>query len=269
VLLAFKRYNHIDGIFGSPWVGLDNFRFLFVSGAMVGITLKTILYNIAFISVDIVLQVSFAIILSQLASKAFKRIVQSILFFPYLVSFVIFGAIVFNIFQYNYGSLNTLLKALGVQPVDIYSMPQAWPFIIVVSHLWKWTGYGTVIYLASIYNIDPELYEAAQIDGAGIIQQIFQITIPLLRPTISILLLLSVGRILRGQFEMFYQLVGDNGLLFSTTDIIDTYVFRALTRTFDIGLGSAVSFFQSTFGFIVVLLTNKAVKAIDPEYGLF
>lgn len=269
VILAFKRYTYEGGVLFSPWVGFENFRFLFISGTMAKITLNTIMYNIAFISLDLVLQVGFAIILSELASAKYKRLTQSMMFFPYLVSFVIFGAIIYNVFNYDFGMLNAMLRRFGAQPIDIYGTPDAWPFIILLSHFWKWTGYGTVIYLAAITNIDPELYEAAKIDGAGIFQQIGRITIPLLKPTISILILLSVGRILRGQFELFYQLVGDNGRLFDKTDIIDTYVFRSLTRTFDVGLGSAVGFFQSSFGFIVVLATNKIVKKIDPDYALF
>jgi len=272
IYYAFTRYNFKAGLFGSPFIGLKNFEFLFTGGVnslIFRLTRNTVLYNLIFIFIGNTLQVLTAVVLSELTSKLFKRVSQSFMFLPHFVSYVMIAVLAYNLFSYEYGIVNNILKTFGMEPVNYHSMPNAWWIIIPMVYFWKNIGYGMVIYLAAIMGIDREMYEAADIDGANIIQRIWNITLPNLKPTFIILLLFSLGSILRGQFDLFYQLVGRNGLLFSTTDIIDTYVFRSLTINFDIGLGTAAGVYQSTFGMLTVLTVNFIVKKLNPDYALF
>jgi ABC-type polysaccharide transport system permease subunit len=192
------------------------------------------------------------------------------MFMPYFVSFVILKVIVYNLFEYDYGVINTFVTALGGERIDFYNTPSYWPFLITFFHIWKGIGYGMVVYLATIMGIDAELYDAAKVDGANVFQQIRFITLPQLKPTFIILLLYALGGIMKGQFELFYQMVGNNGLLFNVTDILDTYVYRfAMTQPLSIGLGTAAGLYQSVFGFILIMVTNWVVKRRNDEYALF
>ena len=192
------------------------------------------------------------------------------IFMPYFVSYVILRVLVFNMFEYDVGLINNFMTSIGRAKIDFYNTPSYWPWIITLFYLWKNIGYGMVVYLATITGISSDYYEAAQIDGANIYQQIRYITVPLLKPTFIILLLYALGGIMKGQFELFYQLVGNNGTLFSTTDIFDTYVYRiTTTQPLSMGLGTAAGLFQSLFGFIVIILTNFFIKRKNPEYALF
>ena len=194
---------------------------------------------------------------------------QSIIFLPYFISMVLVGLFAYNLFNIDNGFVNTALSALGLSKYNFYNSPQAWPPIIVAVNVWKGLGYGSIVYLSAITTIDSQFYEAARIDGATKWQQIRYVTLPILKPTIALLLMFSLGGILKGQFELFYQLVGTNGLLYSTTDIIDTYVYRSLTVNFDVGMGSAAGVFQSVFGFILIVVVNTIVKHKNEEYALF
>jgi putative aldouronate transport system permease protein len=267
--LAFTRYNFNGGIFGSPFVGFKNFEFLFSSGTAYTITVNTVLYNLAFIVVTNSLQVFVAIVLSELPGKIFKKASQSVLFLPYFISYVILSVFIYNLFNYEHGFMNSTLKTFGLKPVDVYNNPAPWKFIILFFYIWKNLGYGSVIYFASIMNISQDYYEASEIDGANVLQQIRHITIPSIMPTFVLLFLFSLGTILRGQFELFYQLIGDNGVLYDATDIIDTYVYRSLQRNFDYGLGTAAGLYQSFFGLILIVTVNTLVKRRHPEYALF
>jgi putative aldouronate transport system permease protein len=269
VYLAFTRFNFRDGLLGSPFVGFENFKFLFQSGTLLNITRNTILYNLAFIFLSNFLGMLIAIMLNEVRNRWFKRITQSVMFFPYFISFVIVGAFVYNIFNYESGFLNSMLKAFHVEAFDAYGTTWIWQYILVGLYLWKNIGYNTIIYLAAITGISDEYYEAARMDGANIFQQIRRITLPLLMPTFIVLLLLSLGGIMRGQFDLFYQVIGSNGTLFNSTDIIDTYVFRALKVTFDVGLGTAAGLYQSLFGCILILTVNYLIKRKHEEYALF
>ncbi|SEU29410.1 sugar ABC transporter permease [Paenibacillus sp. NFR01] len=269
VVLAFKRYDYSGGIFGSPWNGFANFRFFFESGDAFRVTRNTALYNIAFIIVNNVLQIFAGILLFEVAGKWFRKVTQTILFLPYFLSWVVVGAIAYNLFNFDVGTINSLLTSLGFDKIDIYNTPAYWPFILVLVSAWKAVGYGTVMYLAAITGIDTEMYEAAEIDGANIFQRIMKITIPNLMPTIIILVLLAIGNIFRGDFGMFYNMVGNNGLLFSSTDVIDTFVFRSLITSNDIGMSAAAGFFQSVLGFVTILLANYAVRKYDRDHALF
>lgn len=269
IYLAFTRYDFRGGIFGSPFIGLENFRYLFESGSLWMITRNTLLYNTVFIFVGNGLQIFFAILLAGIPGRIFKKTTQSIMFLPYFISYVIIGAFVYNILNYERGALNTILMSLGLERFDAYNTPFFWPFALVFFYLWNMLGYGTVIYLAAILGISDEYYEAAEIDGANVFQQIKSITLPLLKPTFITLLLLSIGSILRGQFQLFYNIIGSNGVLYPVTDIIDTYVYRSVTTTFDIGMGSAAGLYQSAFGFALIMIVNTIIKKINEDYALF
>jgi len=269
IVLAFKNYNYADGIFKSPWSGFENFRFFFSSGQAFKVTRNTILYNLAFMVVNTLLQLAVAIFLSEIKGKIFKKTAQSVMFLPYFISWVIVSVIAFNFLSYDYGIINSFLSSMGLNKIDFYGTPKYWIGILIFFNAWKGIGYGSVIYLSAIMGIDTEMYESAEIDGANIFQRIFYITVPSLVPTIIILLLLAVGQIFRGNFDMFYQLVGTNGILFDITDVIDTFTFRALIRSNDVGMAAASGLYQSVFCFITIVTTNYLVKRYEKDYSLF
>lgn len=269
IYYAFTKYNFQGGLFGSPFVGLENFKYLVKSGVLLTITRNTVLYNLVFIVLGNFLQIFVAILISRMITRRYKKVLQSMMFLPYFVSAVILGVLVYNLFNYEHGFWNSLITRMGFERQDIYNSPRQWPLIITLFYLWKNLGYGMVIYLASIMGIGTEYYEAAQIDGANLFQQIRYITLPMLKPTFITLLLYSMGSIMRGQFDLFYQLVGNNGVLFNATDIIDTYVYRSLVAHFNVGLGTAAGLYQSMFGLVLVLAVNAIVKKVNDEYALF
>lgn len=269
MVLAFKQLRYDKGIFGSPWVGIENFKFFFISGSAFLVTVNTLLYNIAFIVTGLILQITVAIIFSELSGNYYKKMLQSLMFFPYFVSWVVVGAFIYNLFNYEFGSFNTLLSSIGLQKIDFYGNAPLWKYIIVFFNNWKYVGYSSVIYLSAITNIDQNLYEAAEIDGANIFQRIRTITLPLLVPLIITMVLINVGYIFRGNFDMFYQIVGNNGPLFNSTDVIDTFVFRALMRSQEVGMAAATGFYQSILCFAIIMCTNYLVKRINKDYSLF
>lgn len=269
VYYAFTNFNFRDGLWASPFVGMKNFEFLFKAD-LYRLTRNTILYNVVFIGLGNILQIIFAIFVDQVSKKWFKKTAQTLMFMPYFVSFVILKVLIYNIFEYQYGLINNIIVSTGGDRIDFYNTPSYWPVLITLFYLWKNIGYGMVVYLATITGIDTELYEAAKVDGANIFQQIWYITMPLVKPTFIILLLYALGSIMKGQFELFYQMVGNNGVLFNVTDIFDTYVYRiTMTQPLSIGLGTAAGLYQSVFGFVIVMLTNIIVKRKNPEYALF
>ena len=269
LVLAFKDYRYNKGVFGSDWNGLENFRFLFASGVGWKITQNTIFYNLLNLVTSQALAVIIAVIISEIKVVPYKKVTQSVIFFPYFISWVIVGTFVYNIFNYETGLLNTIIRGFGGERINVYSMPGVWPVIICVFNAWKWCGYNSVVYIAAVTGVDAECYEAAEIDGANIFQRIRYITLPGIRPTIITMLLLNVGRILRGDFEMFYQIVGNNGQLFDATDVIDTYVFRSLTTSANLGMTAAATFYQSVLCFVIIMAVNGIVKKIDKDYALF
>lgn len=268
LVLAFEDFKNDKGLL-SPFVGLYNFRFFFSTGDAFNITKNNILYNLFFIGVGLVLQIACAIALSEIAGKWFKKITQSMMFMPYFISWVVAGAFVYNMFNYEYGAVNTFLKSIGVTSVDIFSNTALWPFIIIFFQAWKTVGYGTIIYLAAITGIDQELYVAADIDGANVYQKILHITLPMLKPTSIILVLLALGNVIRGDFNMFYNLTGNSPLLYAKTDIIETYVYRALSSSGDIGMAAAAGLYQSVLGFIIIMTVNTIIRKTNPDYALF
>lgn len=269
LVLAFKDYRFDRGIFGSDWIGLDNFRFFFISGTGLRVTMNTVIYNLVNLITSQMLSVVVAIVITEMNARYFKKFMQSLIFLPYFISWIIVGAFVYNIFNVEYGTLNTILRFFGREPVNLYQMPSVWFFIIMIFNSWKWVGYNSVVYISAITGVDASCYEAADIDGANIWQRIYYITLPSIKPTIVIMLLLNVGRIMRGDFQMFYQIVGNNGQLYNATDVIDTFVFRSLTTSGDIGMTTAATLYQSILCFIIITIVNGIVKRIEPDYALY
>ena len=269
LVLAFKKYNYAQGMFLSPWSGLANFKFLFNSNKLWELTRNTFLYNAAFIVVDSVLEVAFAVIINELFGKWFKKIFQTFMFLPYFISWVVAIAVVQVLFHFDYGVINHALAALGAEKINTATNAGVWPVLLVLLHAWKNVGYGSVVYLAAVTGLDPNMYEAATIDGAGVWQKLTRITLPNLAPTVIIMVLLKVGQIFRGDFGMFYQLVGTNGVLLSTTDMLDMYIYRAMAGSGNIGMSAAAGFYQSVLCFITIMTVNYAVKKVQPDYSLF
>ena len=269
IIMAFERYTFDGGIYFSQKVGLKNFNALRLSRKLGMITRNTLLYNIAFISVGVVCEMGSAILLNELLSKRFKKVAQSFMFLPYFISWVVAGAIMYNIFNYEKGIFNTIMTAIGAAPVDLYNTPHLWPFVLIFLKLWKQTGYGSVVYLAAITGLDQEMFEAASIDGATEWQKIRYLTIPSLIPTMMIMVLLAIGNIFRGDFGLFYQTVKSSALLQPATDVIDTYVFRLLIDSSDYGVSAAAGLYQSVLCFITITVCNGIVKKIQPDYSLY
>ena len=270
VFLAFKRYSLRKGIFGSDWCGLDNFEFLFKTKDAFIMTRNTILYNLAFIVIGTVLAIAVAIMLCELGERRRVKSFQALLLLPNLLSWVVIGFIVYAFLNADTGFVNnTVLKGLGIDPVSWYSTPGPWPVIIIIVNIWKNIGYQSIVFMSSISGIDKSLYEAAVLDGATKRQQIFRVTLPMLRPTITILVLMSIGRIFYSDFGLFYQVPQNSGALFSVTQTIDTYVYRGLMELNDVGMSAAAGLYQSLVGFVLVTIANAVVRKVDSENALF
>ena len=268
LVVAFKNFNVVDGIFGSPWVGFKNFEYLLKDAF--AITRNTLLYNMVFITLNAVLGIIFAIFICDVRNKKLKTVYQSAILLPFLMSIVIVSYITFAFFSADNGLMNnTILPALGKEPVAWYQEPKYWPVILVIVNCWKGVGYGCLIYISSITGIDPAFYEAAELDGASKWEQIKYITLPSIAPSIITLTLLNIGRIFYADFGLFYQVTQNSGQLYSTTNVIDTYVYRGLLQVGNIGMASAAGFYQSVIGFILVLTANMAVRRFSKENALF
>ncbi len=269
IVLAFKKYSAKFGIYRSPWNGLKNFTYLFSTPDALVITRNTILYNVAFIIINLIFAVAVAIILSELTGKG-KKFYQSVILLPHLLSAVIISYLVFAFLSADNGFINnSILKPLGKEPIGWYDNAKYWPFILVFVNLWKGIGYNCIIYLSTILGFDRSYYEAARIDGATKWKQITKITLPLLRPTIIMLSLMAVGRIFYSDFGLFYQVPRNSGALFPVTNTIDTYVYRALIEQGDITKSAAAGVYQSLVGFVLILSANLLVRKLDPDSALF
>lgn len=269
ILIAFKDYNYVQGILGSDWVGFKNFEFLFSSGAAWSITRNTLYYNSLFIITGTIMAIGVALLLNEITSKLLRGILQSSMMIPYFISWIVVSAFTYALFNAQNGLLNPILESFNLRPVDWYTDGTYWPLILVIISAWKTVGFNSIIYLAAILGINREYYEAAEIDGANKWRQAFSITLPHIQPLVIILTILAIGKIFYADFGMFYFLTNQSGLLLPVTDVIDTYVFRTLQVTGDVGMASAAGFYQSIVGFILVLLTNYAVRKIDHENALF
>ena len=270
MVIAFKKLNFAKGIWASPWAGLKNFKFLFASKDAWIITRNTLLYNVAFILINMVVGIAIAILITEVRNTKLKKIYQSAILLPFLMSMVILSYIVYALLSAENGLVNnSILPMFHIDPIQWYQKPKYWPAILIIANCWKGVGYGCLIYIASLIGIDPSFYEAARLDGASKWQEITKITLPSLVPTIITLLLLSIGRIFYSDFGLFYQVPMNSGVLFPTTNVIDTYVYRALIEQGNISMSSAAGVYQSLVGFCVVMLSNWIVRRVDKDQALF
>lgn len=272
IVLVFKDYNFRGGIFHSPWAEplYKNFKFFFnnISTAMRATGL-TVMYNILFFLVGTIVAVAVAIMLNEIKSKWFIKVSQSILFLPYFISWMVIGAILYALLNAETGLLNGLIASISGAPYDFYAQPKAWIIIFVVVNTWQSCGYTSIIYYGVLSGIDSSLYEAAKVDGATKWQCIKKITLPLLKPTMVIMFLLSVGGMLKGNLNMVMGLTNLNPVLFPTTDLIDVFVYRSGVRNGEMAFASAISLYQSVFGFLFVIVANKIAGKFDKESTLF
>lgn len=271
LIVAFKKYNYKDGILGSPFCDplFKNFEYLFKSPDTYRILRNTIGYNLVFIVLTLVISVAIAIMLNEIKSRKALKVYQTTMFFPYFLSWVVVSYIVYAFLNPRLGYLNAIAARTGGETLDWYNTPEAWVFIIIFMQLWKTIGMNVLMYYASLMSIDSSYFEAAAIDGASKMQSIRYITLPSLYPMMIILTILAVGKIMNSDFGLFYQLPMDSKTLYETTDVLETYVYRALIQNGNVGMSSAAGFLKSVVGLILVLLTNGIVKKINPDYAMY
>lgn len=269
IVIAFKKINWQKGLWGSEWAGLSNFRFLFQSKDALIMIRNTILYNVVFIVLGTVCAVTVAILLNEVVNRFTKTIYQSLILLPYLMSWVVVGYLVFALFSNENGFMNGILSYWGIAPIRWYQESKYWPFILVFVNLWKSIGFSMIIYYSSIVGISQEYYEAAKLDGAGKLKQITSITLPLLKPTMITMLIMSVGAIMSSDFGLFYQIPRNQGVLYPVTQTVDTYVYNALMNLGNISMSSAASVLQSIVGFVLVIVSNLIVRKYEKESALF
>ncbi|MDR3334590.1 MAG: ABC transporter permease subunit [Treponema sp.] len=270
IFIAFKKLDYVKGIFRSPWTGFDNFRFLFQTQDAVIMIRNTLLYNLVFIVLGTICALFIAIMMAEVSKMFCSRIFQAALILPNLVSMVIVAYLVYAFLNPQTGLMNnSILPVLGKEGINWYTEAKYWPFILVLVQMWKTAGYSSIVYIANISGIDQGLYEAARIDGAGKLRQIMSITLPLLKPTVIIMVLMSIGRIFSSDFGLFYQVPMNSGALYGVTQTIDTYVYRGLMQFGDVGMSAAAGLFQSVLGFVLVLGANAIVRRLSAENALF
>ncbi len=276
IVLAFKDYkinprnpSFISNLINSEWVGLENFQFLFMTNDAWVMFRNTLAYNIVFIILGVIIPVAFAIMLNEITKKFVAKAYQTMMFFPYFLSWVVVSYFLNAFLDGQYGMLTSMQKAAGETPTSWYTTVEPWPYILVFANLWKNVGYSTVLYLSAITGIDSNQYEAAAIDGASKWQQVIYVTIPHLKTMIAILFIMNVGKIFNADFGLFYNVPMQNGALFPVTQVIDTYVYRALMVTGDISMSSAAGLLQNVLGFICIVTANTIVKKIDAESSMF
>ena len=273
-IVAFKDYHitgegFIDSVMKSKWVGFDNFKFLFSSKDAYIITRNTVLYNLGFIFLGLIVSVGIAIIFSELRSKRVVKVLQTSMLFPYFLSWVIISFFTDAFLNVDKGLVNHILTSLGMKTINFYSELWIWPALLLFLGIWKGFGYSSVMYYATIMGIDPTYYEAATVDGASKWQRIRNITIPQLSSLITVLTILAVGNIFRADFGLFYQIPHNAGALYSVTNVIDVYVYNGLTKSGDIGMTAAAGLYQSVVGLILVLISNIFARRIDKNSALF
>lgn len=267
--IAFKKFDYSKGIWGSEWCGLSNFTYLFKTRDAFNIIRNTVLYNLVFIVLGTILAVTVAIMLNLLRGSMNKKIYQTVILIPYLISMVVVSYIVYGFLSQENGFLNSMIVSAGGESVSWYTQSKYWPFILTIVNLWKGFGYTSILYYATVIGIDSSLYEAATVDGAGRWKQIWHVTLPGLRGTIITMVLLNIGRMFYSDFGLFYQVPMRSGLISSVTDTIDVFVYKALTQLNDVGRASAAGFMQSVLGFILVFGANMIIRKVDEESALF
>jgi putative aldouronate transport system permease protein len=270
LVVAFKSFNYVDGIFNSPWCGLDNFQYLFSTSASWIITRNTIVYNIAFIILNTLFGVGTAVLLNEIRKRTSTKVFQMAIMVPYLLSIIIVSYLAYAFLNTDYGFINTqLLPALGIKPIQWYSDPKYWPYILIFINTLKNFGFLGLIYYATILSISKDYYEAAALDGATKFQQIRYVTLPFLKSTVIMMVLLAVGRMFYSDFGLFYHVPMNSGALFNVTNTLDTFVYRSLIQLGDVGMAAAAGLYQSIVGFILILVVNLVIRKISPEDALF
>ncbi len=270
ITIAFRKLDFKLGILKSPFTGFDNFKFLFASGNMGPILRNTILYNLVFIFLGVVFSITIAILFNEIRSKAAKKIYQTSILLPFLMSMVIVSSLVYNFLSADYGFINkSIIEPLTGNTVSFYQEKQWWPFILTFVHQWKGIGFSMVLYLATILGISTEYYEAAKIDGASKLKQIRYITLPFLKPTVIMMVILGISKIFNSDFGLFYQVPKNSGAIYSVTQTVDTYVYNALMNQNNIMMSSAASVAQAVVGFALVLISNLVISKISKEDALF
>lgn len=268
VVIAFKDYNYVDGILGSPWVGMSHFKYFFESNDASRVIVNTVSYSLFFLFLKQVLCMLVAILLYEINSKKALKTYQTATLLPNFISWVLVAYIGFALLSHENGMLNSLLQKMGLNAIEWYSQPKYWPTILTLFYMWKSVGMGSIMYYAALMALDVSLFESATLDGANRFKQIIYITLPSLVPIIAVMLILGIGSIMGGDFGLFYQLPRDSGPLYPATDIIATYTYRGLAQG-NLSQSSAVGLFQSVCGLIMVLLTNSIIKKVSPENAMF
>lgn len=266
--IAFVDYRPMQGIWGSAFVGIENFKAFFATNKWVTVTFNTLFLNVLFIASTTIISVAIAIMLSEISQKWVKKITQSIVILPHFMSWTIVAMLSMALLSSN-GIVNQIITSFGGNAVEFYNTPSVWPAILVMLRVWQGAGFGSIVYLATITGIDSSIYEAASIDGATKAQCIFKITLPLLKNTIIMLTIMNVGKIFNGDFGMIYAMVGTNSILYPTSDVIDTYLFRQMFENPNMGQTAAVGLIQSVLGFLFVVFCNKIANKWSPESALF
>ena len=268
--VVFERYTYQGGLFGSEFVGLQNFKFFFMNlNNAIRATRNTLVINGFSIVFGVVVNVGIAVMLNEINSRRYQKVTQTVMLFPYFISWIVVGMVALALFDENAGLVNSAIRAMGGTGIDWYSNPDYWWLILIITTIWKGAGYGSIIYYCALTGFDQSLYEAAEIDGAGRLQRIFKITLPLLKPTIIIMFLLNIGGILAGGVDQIMGMTNLNPLLLEKTDTIATFVYRSAIVNGQFESASAITLYQSIFGFILVLGSNLLVKKVDPDYALF
>lgn len=269
VILAFKDYNAFEGILGSRWVGLRNFEFFVTSPSAWRAFRNTLVLNISFLILSQSAGVLLALLFNELRTGLVKKVTQSMVLLPHFMSWMIVGIITYNFLNPQFGIMNAVLTSMGLEPVNVYNKPAIFPFVLATIDVWKHMGYASVIFLATLAGISPSLYEAATIDGATRIQRMRYISVPLLMPAFVVLVLLRLGQVLNLDFGMYLATVGNNALLFPTSDVLALFIYRSLREMGDIGMSSAAGLFRSVTGLILVLGTNMVARRYQAEGALF
>lgn len=269
IVIAFQDFNVMKGITGSKFVGLKNFEFFFRTNDWLKVVSNTLFLNILFIAFGTIAAVAIAIMVTEIGGKTFKKVSQSVMIFPHFLSWTVVAMFMTAFVATDGGFINQFLGVFGIAPITFLSSPQYWPVILVLLKIWHGAGFGSIVYMATIAGINPEVYESASMDGASRWQKIRFITLPLLKPTIILLTILAVGGIFNGDFGLIYAIIGRNPMLYPTTDVIDTYVFRALMDLGDLGMAAAIGFLQSFVGFVLVITVNAVAKKTAPDSAIF
>lgn len=269
LLAAFEKYSPAKGLWKSDWVWLSNFKAFFGSDAFFRVTFNTIFLNILFISASTITSIFIAIAISEIGNKLFKKVTQSVVILPHFISWTVIALLCEALLKTQNGFINNIIVALGGEKINFYQNAGVWPALLVFLKLWQGAGYGSIVYLATIAGLDQDMYEAARVDGATRGQCIRYLTIPLLKTTVIMLTIMNIGKIFNGDFGMIYNLVGTNSMLYRTTDVIDTYTYRMLVESTNMGQSASVSFYQSIMGFFIVMITNAVTKKLDPDSALF